>query len=109
MVRLQDDHAYQAISAYSGYMTQTPNIDRIAQEGMLFTNAFVTNSICAPSGATLAGSTILGPSAYAYSVYHKSTRNRDRLVWFKYSPGSSSFHNIFSKESTIAGFLICLY
>ncbi len=50
---MSDDHAYQAISAYSDKLTQTPNIDRIAEEGMLFTNACVTNSICAPSRATI--------------------------------------------------------
>lgn len=50
---MSDDHAYQAISAYSDKLTQTPNIDRIADEGMLFTNACVTNSICAPSRATI--------------------------------------------------------
>ena len=50
---MSDDHAYQAISAYSDHLTTTPNIDRIAAEGMLFTNACVTNSICAPSRATI--------------------------------------------------------
>ena len=50
---MSDDHAYQAISAYSDKLIKTPNIDRIANEGMLFTNACVTNSICAPSRATI--------------------------------------------------------
>lgn len=50
---MSDDHAYQAISAYSDKLIQTPNIDRLADEGMLFTNACVTNSICAPSRATI--------------------------------------------------------
>ncbi len=50
---MADDHAYQAISAYSDQLMQTPNIDRIAHEGMLFTNACVTNSICAPSRAVI--------------------------------------------------------
>ena len=50
---MSDDHAYQAISAYSQQLMRTPNIDRIAQEGMLFTNACVTNSICAPSRAVI--------------------------------------------------------
>ena len=50
---MSDDHAYQAISAYSNKLIETPNIDRIANEGMLFTNACVTNSICAPSRATI--------------------------------------------------------
>ena len=50
---MSDDHAYQAISAYNDQLIQTPNIDRIAEEGMLFTNACVTNSICAPSRAVI--------------------------------------------------------
>ena len=50
---MSDDHAYQAISAYSDKLIETPNIDRIANEGILFTNACVTNSICAPSRATI--------------------------------------------------------
>ncbi len=50
---MSDDHAYQAISAYDDKLTQTPNIDRIAKEGMLFNNACVTNSICAPSRAVI--------------------------------------------------------
>ncbi len=50
---MSDDHAYQAISAYSNHLIQTPNIDRIAEGGITFTNASVTNSICAPSRATI--------------------------------------------------------
>ena len=50
---MSDDHAYQAISAYSDHLIQTPNIDRIGKEGIVFTNACVTNSICAPSRATI--------------------------------------------------------
>jgi arylsulfatase A-like enzyme len=48
-----DDHAEQAISAYGSKVNQTPHIDRLAAEGVRFTNSFVTNSICTPSRATL--------------------------------------------------------
>ena len=50
---MSDDHAYQAISAYMDHLIETPNIDRIASEGILFSNACVTNSICAPSRAVI--------------------------------------------------------
>ncbi|PWJ42104.1 sulfatase family protein [Sediminitomix flava] len=50
---MSDDHAYQAISAYDDRLIQTPQIDRLANEGIRFTNACVTNSICAPSRATI--------------------------------------------------------
>ena len=48
-----DDHASHAISAYGSKINQTPNLDRIAREGMLFRNCFCTNSICAPSRAVI--------------------------------------------------------
>ena len=50
---MSDDHAYQAISAYDKRLINTPNIDRIADDGILFSNASVTNSICAPSRAVI--------------------------------------------------------
>jgi len=50
---MSDDHAYQAISAYGHGLNQTPNIDRIANEGAIFNKGFVTNSICAPSRAVM--------------------------------------------------------
>ena len=48
-----DDHSPLAISAYGSQINQTPNIDRIASEGMLFRHCFVTNSICGPSRAVI--------------------------------------------------------
>ncbi len=51
---MSDDHAAHAISAYRSRLAKvapTPNIDRLAREGALFTNAFCTNSICSPSRA----------------------------------------------------------
>ena len=48
---MADDHAAHAISAYGSRINQTPNIDRIAHEGVRFDNCFCTNSICTPSRA----------------------------------------------------------
>lgn len=56
---LGDDHAAHAVSAYRSYLPygarlpDTPNLDRLAKEGMLFVNAFVSNSICGPSRAAV--------------------------------------------------------
>lgn len=50
---VSDDHAYQAISAYGSKLMQTPAIDRLAKEGVLFKKAYVTNSICGPSRAVI--------------------------------------------------------
>jgi arylsulfatase A-like enzyme len=53
---MSDDHAAHAISAYNSRLAKiapTPNIDRLANEGILFENCFCTNSICVPSRATI--------------------------------------------------------
>jgi arylsulfatase A-like enzyme len=60
---MSDDHDDDAISAYRQRVTGTPqknkiliqtnSIDRMAREGMLFTSAFVSNSICSPARATV--------------------------------------------------------
>jgi len=50
---MADDHASKAISSYGGGINHTPNIDRIAHEGMRFEHCYVTNSICTPSRATI--------------------------------------------------------
>ncbi len=48
---MSDDHSYQTISAYDNRFINTPNIDRIGNEGVIFTNSFVANSISGPSRA----------------------------------------------------------
>ncbi|MCK0192590.1 sulfatase [Arenibacter sp. F20364] len=53
---MADDHAVQAISAYNhpiGKLASTPNIDRIAKNGAIFSHSYVTNSICGPSRAVI--------------------------------------------------------
>jgi len=50
---MSDDHAYQAISAYNPNLNYTPNIDKIASDGIIYNKAFVTNSLCAPSRAVI--------------------------------------------------------
>lgn len=53
LVIISDDHGSQAISAYGSKLNQTPNLDRLAKEGMLFRNCLVTNSLCGPSRAAI--------------------------------------------------------
>ena len=48
---MTDDHAAHAISAYGSRINKTPNLDRLAAEGMLFEDVFCTNPICTPSRA----------------------------------------------------------
>lgn len=53
VIILSDDHAYQTIGAYGSKLMQTPNLDRLAKEGVIFNKAYVTNSICGPSRAVI--------------------------------------------------------
>lgn len=50
---ISDDHSYQTISAYGSDLIKTPGIDHIANEGVRFDHAYVTNSICGPSRAVI--------------------------------------------------------
>ena len=53
---MSDDHTAQAIGAYATLLKgldPTPTLDTLAEEGILFENAFVTNSICTPSRACI--------------------------------------------------------
>ena len=53
---MADDHTTQAFGAYGSRLAKlnpTPNIDRLAKEGMLLENVFCTNSICTPSRASI--------------------------------------------------------
>ena len=69
-----DDHATQAVGAYGSRLAPldpTPNIDRLAAEGIMFRSAFVTNSICAPSRAVI----LTGQHSHLNSVL----TNRERF------------------------------
>lgn len=68
---MSDDHDEGAISAYRSSLISTPNIDRLAKEGMRFTRCFVGNSICGPSRATL----LTGQ----HSHLNRFKTNRDRF------------------------------
>jgi N-acetylglucosamine-6-sulfatase len=65
-----DDHAERLIGAYDGSINKTPNIDRIAHEGALFTRSFNTNSICCPSRASI----LTGKHSHANGVLGNSSR-----------------------------------
>jgi N-acetylglucosamine-6-sulfatase len=52
---LSDDHRFDFYSAHAGCpdMLQTPGLDRLAREGMTFSHAFVSTSLCSPSRASI--------------------------------------------------------
>ncbi|MEK7782008.1 MAG: sulfatase [Verrucomicrobiota bacterium] len=50
---MSDDHAAHAISAYGSRVNQTPQLDRLANQGMRFDRCYSVNAICTPSRATI--------------------------------------------------------
>lgn len=70
-----DDHAYQAVSAYGHplKLVDTPNLDRIAKQGVRFDRCLVPNSICGPSRATV----LTGKYSHANGFYHNTNQRFD--------------------------------
>jgi arylsulfatase A-like enzyme len=69
---MTDDHAAHAVSCYGSKINVTPNLDRLAREGMKFENAFVTNALCGPSRATL----LTGKYSHANGFMTNSAQDR---------------------------------
>lgn len=78
---LSDDHSCKTISALNkNSLIRTPGIDRIANEGIRFINAFVTNSLCEPSRASL----LTGKYSAKHGVWKNWTRfNSDQFTFPK--------------------------
>jgi len=53
IIMMTDDHTTQAMSCYGSRLLETPNLDRLADEGMLFENCYVPNAISGPSRACI--------------------------------------------------------
>ena len=100
---MSDDHAAHAISAYGSRVNQTPNIDRLAHEGMRFTRCFATNSICTPSRATI----LTGKYSHINSVPTFNRFDRSQPTVAKYLQASGYYTGMFGKwhlGSNPAGF-----
>ncbi|MCF7837685.1 MAG: sulfatase [Candidatus Marinimicrobia bacterium] len=62
---MTDDQAFEAVGFMGRYpFLETPNMDRLAREGAVFRNAFVTTSLCGPSRATI----LTGTHAHRHGV-----------------------------------------
>ena len=73
-----DDHANKAISAYGSVINKTPNIDRIARQGMRFDHCFVTNSLCGPSRACI----LTGKYSHKNGFFRNGNRFDGRQMTF---------------------------
>lgn len=61
---MTDDHAQSALGVYGNRILETPNLDRIGNEGLRFDLGFVTNALCLPSRATF----LTGQYAHAHGM-----------------------------------------
>lgn len=75
---MSDDHASHAMSCYQSAINKTPQIDRIAEQGMRFDNCFCTNSICTPSRAVI----LTGTYNHINQVTTLSTHMDNNLLTF---------------------------
>ncbi len=78
LIVLTDDHRWDALGCKGHPFLQTPNIDRIASEGVDFQNAFVTTSLCSPSRASI----LTGLYAHNHGVVDNYHAVRDDLTFF---------------------------
>ena len=77
---MTDDHTAQMLSAYGNSPIQTPNLDRLASEGVLFRHSFVANSLSGPSRACM----LTGKHSHANGFINNSTTfNGDQLTFPK--------------------------
>lgn len=86
-----DDHSFQTISAYGhpiSKLAPTPNIDRLAQRGMIFRESFVENSISAPSRATL----LTGKYSHQHNQRTLAAGLDSSLTWFPEILQQSGYH-----------------
>lgn len=80
VVILTDDQRWDAMGCAGHPFVRTPNIDRIAAEGMRFTNAFVTTSLCAPSRASFLTGT------YAHTHLVRTNEGMEFSADFRHFP-----------------------
>ncbi|MDB4265072.1 sulfatase-like hydrolase/transferase, partial [bacterium] len=75
---LTDDHRWDALSSMGHPVIQTPNLDRLSEEGIMFTNAFVTTSLCSPSRASF----LTGQYPHQHGVVTNHTPWDNRNITF---------------------------
>ncbi len=88
---MSDDHTTQAFGCYGSRLAElnpTPTIDRLAKEGMLFENAFVTNSICTPSRACI----LTGQYPHTNGVYDLGGRIEPARQYLAAAMTNAGYH-----------------
>ncbi|HET7705407.1 MAG TPA: sulfatase [Thermoanaerobaculia bacterium] len=92
---MTDDQRQDSMSAYGNTVLETPNMDRIASEGIRFNEMFVTNSLCAPSRVSF----LTGLYSFAHGVW----TNGDGPQFYN-GPGIREDHRTFPQILRAAGY-----
>ena len=87
---LTDDQRFDALGLLNDYF-RTPNLDRLAEAGVLFENAFVTTSLCSPSRASI----LSGQYAHAHQVLDNSTRMPQDIPTFAQGLQAAGYETAF--------------
>lgn len=90
------------LSCYGSQLIHTPNIDRIAREGMLFHKAFCTNALCAPSRSTL----LTGKYSHLTGMINNPHGSTGTQPPTHFDPGQETFARILQQhgyQTTLAG------
>ncbi|XP_075147769.1 N-sulfoglucosamine sulfohydrolase [Haematobia irritans] len=90
LLLLADDAGFE-MGAYLNKYCQTPNLDKLARQGLLFNNAFTSVSSCSPSRAQI----LTGQVSHASGMYglHQGVHN------FNVLPGTRSLPNVLREKS----------
>ena len=91
VVILSDDHRWDTMSNMGHPFIKTPHLDRLAEEGVRFTNAFATTSLCSPSR----GSFLTGQYAHRHGVKNNVTPWNDKNVTFLELLKTAGYKNAF--------------
>jgi arylsulfatase A-like enzyme len=101
VVMMTDDQRFDFLSCAGHPFIKTPNMDRIAREGYRFTNMFVTNSLCAPSRATL----MTGQYSHANGVLDNlGTKLKPNAPWMPDELRKAGYEVAFVGKSHVPGF-----
>lgn len=87
------------LGCYGSKFIKTPNIDRIAKEGMLFTNSFCTNALCAPSRATL----LTGKYSHLNGMLSNPGETTGHVTTSTFDPHQETFAQILKKNGYKTG------
>ncbi len=88
---LSDDHRWDYLSSLDHPFVRTPHLDRLADEGVLFSNAFVTTSLCSPSRASF----LTGRYPHGHGVQNNFTRWDENNVTFLEHLGTAGYRTAF--------------